>query len=205
MFQGIAEGSKIFKTIKRTIDYVPKHNPVTKEQLSIIQQFFKQNKQILVITGAGVSTESGIPDYRSEGVGLFARSSTKPVQYQEFLKYPKVRQRYWARNFVGWPNFSSIHPNQNHLILKQLEDAKKIQRIITQNVDNLHSKAGSSLVIELHGTAFKVVCLSCDYSISRHGFQRVLTNINKEIVLAPQAVRPDGDIDLPQVCTQVKY
>lgn len=153
----------------------------------------------MVITGAGVSTESGIPDYRSEGVGLFARSGTKPVQFQEFLKFPKVRQRYWARNFVGWPNFSSIHPNQNHIVLKKLEDAKKIQRIITQNVDNLHGKAGSNPVIELHGTAFKVVCLNCDYSISRHEFQRVLADINKAIVVAPQNVRPDGDIDLAQV------
>ncbi|KAG8259815.1 NAD-dependent protein lipoamidase sirtuin-4 [Homalodisca vitripennis] len=188
----------IYRTIKHAIDYVPKHNPISEDHISTIKKFFKDNRQVLVLTGAGVSTESGIPDYRSEGVGLFARSGTKPVQYQEFLKYPKIRQRYWARNFVGWPNFSSIAPNQNHAILKHLEDRQQVQRIITQNVDNLHSKAGSRQVIELHGTAFKVVCLSCDYITSRFAFQKVLSDINQEIIAAPQAVRPDGDIDLPQ-------
>ncbi|XP_054274051.1 NAD-dependent protein deacylase Sirt4-like [Macrosteles quadrilineatus] len=182
----------------RRVDFVPKHQPVTRDQLSIIDNFFTRNRRILVITGAGVSTESGIPDYRSEGVGLFARSSTKPVQYQEFLKYPNVRKRYWARNFVGWPNFSSVEPNNNHIILKKLEDVEKVQRIITQNVDNLHGKAGSTEVIELHGTAFKVICLSCDYSIDRHNFQQVLSDSNQEIVIAPQSIRPDGDIELPQ-------
>ncbi|KAG8313955.1 NAD-dependent protein lipoamidase sirtuin-4 [Homalodisca vitripennis] len=189
----------IYRTIKHAIDYVPKHNPISEDHISTIKKFFKDNRQVLVLTGAGVSTESGIPDYRSEGVGLFARSGTKPVQYQEFLKYPKIRQRYWARNFVGWPNFSSIAPNQNHAILKHLEDRQQVQRIITQNVDNLHSKAGSRQVIELHGTAFKVVCLSCDYITSRFAFQKVLSDINQEIIAAPQAVRPDGDIDLPQL------
>lgn len=173
---------------------------MTKEHVAFLNQFFKHHKNILVITGAGVSTESGIPDYRSEGVGLFARSTTRPIQYQEFVKHPKVRQRYWARNFVGWPSFSSVQPNQNHIILNKLENTKKVKRIITQNVDNLHRKAGSTNVIELHGTAYKVVCLSCSFYISRHDFQGVLRDLNNEIVVAPQAVRPDGDIDLPQVC-----
>lgn len=187
---------KIYHTIRQTMSYVPIHNPVSKEHLYTITQFFVNNKKILVLTGAGVSTESGIPDYRSEGVGLFARSNNKPIQFQEFLKYDKVRQRYWARNFVGWPNFSSVQPNKNHIILNSFE---KVLRIITQNVDSLHSKAGSKDVIELHGTAFKVVCLNCDYSITRHQFQDVLSDINKRIVATPQLVRPDGDIELPQV------
>uniref|UniRef100_A0A1B6KFT4 Deacetylase sirtuin-type domain-containing protein n=1 Tax=Graphocephala atropunctata TaxID=36148 RepID=A0A1B6KFT4_9HEMI len=190
--------TRIYRTIKQVIDYVPKHNPVSQDHISTIKKFFNENKRVLVLTGAGVSTESGIPDYRSEGVGLFARSGTKPVQYQEFLKYPNIRQRYWARNFVGWPNFSAVAPNQNHEILKHLEDKHKVQRIITQNVDNLHGKAGSKRVIELHGTAFNVVCLSCDYTISRYEFQNILSDLNQEVVAAPQAIRPDGDIDLPQ-------
>lgn len=194
---------KIYNSIRQTMSYVPVHNPASKEHLYTITQFFINNKKILVLTGAGVSTESGIPDYRSEGVGLFARSNTKPIQYQEFVKYDKVRQRYWARNFVGWPNFSSVQPNKNHIILKELEGFEKVHRIITQNVDSLHSKAGSNGVIELHGTAFKVVCLNCDYSITRHEFQEVLSDINKRTAAKPQLVRPDGDIDLPQVSIEL--
>lgn len=191
---------KLYCTLEQVLNYVPKHEPVSKANLVALADYFLNNGKILVLTGAGVSTESGIPDYRSEGVGLFARSSTKPVQFQEFLKHPKVRQRYWARNFVGWPNFSQVIPNKNHLVLKDLEVIGKVRRVITQNVDNLHSKAGSQNVIELHGTAFKVMCLGCDYKMCRHEFQKALTDINREIVVKPQAVRPDGDIELPQVC-----
>lgn len=184
---------------KLNLSFVPKHNPVKEVDIKNLCNFIIDNQRILVLTGAGVSTESGIPDYRSEEVGLFARSSSKPIQYQEFVKKKEVRQRYWARNFVGWPRFSSIEPNYNHKFLKEFE-LSKVSCVITQNVDNLHFKAGSQNVIELHGTAFKVICLMCPYEIKRQLFQNKLAEINKhsDIAMTPHSIRPDGDIDLPQ-------
>lgn len=151
-------------------------------------------------TGAGISTESGIPDYRSVGVGLYARSKNRPVIYQQFINNPEVRIRYWARNYVGWPRFSSMLPNYAHTFLKKLEDKNKLIHIITQNVDNLHTKAGSKNVLELHGTAYIVHCLNCDYSIDRHKFQNVLSNLNPQVsIMELYSVRPDGDVELTPV------
>ncbi|CAK9800648.1 NAD-dependent protein deacylase Sirt4 [Anthophora quadrimaculata] len=147
---------------------------------------------------AGISTESGIPDYRSEGVGLYARSNHKPILYKDFCGSDTIRRRYWARNYVGWPRFSSIKPNNTHQVLKKLEDANKVRCIITQNVDNLHAKAGSRRVIELHGTAFKVMCLSCDERICRYYLQDILNKMNPGMVATSQIIRPDGDVDLLQ-------
>lgn len=151
-------------------------------------------------TGAGISTESGIPDYRSADVGLYARSKNRPVIYQQFINNPEIRIRYWARNFVGWPKFSSMLPNYAHTFLKKLEDKKKILHIITQNVDNLHTKAGSKNVLELHGTSYVVHCLNCDYRISRHQFQDVLSSLNPQVSITElYNIRPDGDVELTPV------
>lgn len=103
------------------------------------------------MTGAGISTESGIPDYRSEGVGLYARSDRRPIQHAEFVRSATARQRYWARNFVGWPQFSSHQPNTAHLVLRHWEKLGKLHWLVTQNVDALHTKAGSQRMTELHG------------------------------------------------------
>lgn len=146
--------------------------------------------------GAGISTESGIPDYRSADVGLYARSKNRPVIYQQFINDPEIRIRYWARNYVGWPKFSSMLPNYAHMFLKKLEDKKKIH-IITQNVDNLHTKARSKNVLELHGTLYVVHCLKCDYRIDRHQFQDVLSSLNPQISITQlYSVMPDGDVEL---------
>lgn len=150
--------------------------------------------------GAGISTESGIPDYRSANVGLYAKSNHRPIIYQQFINNPEVRVRYWARNFIGWPRFSSMLPNYAHTFLSKLEDKNKIIHIITQNVDNLHSKAGSKNVLELHGTAYVVHCLKCDYTIERHKFQDVLSNLNPQVSISElYSVRPDGDVELTPV------
>lgn len=150
--------------------------------------------------GAGISTESGIPDYRSAGVGLYATSKSRPVVFQQFVKCQETRIRYWARNFVGWPRFSSMLPNYGHNFLKKLEDDKKTIHIITQNVDNLHTKAGSKNVLELHGTAYIVHCLKCDFSIDRHKFQDVLMSLNPEVSITElYNLRPDGDVELTPV------
>ena len=151
-------------------------------------------------TGAGISTESGIPDYRSEDVGLYARSNHRPIQHQEFIKSKHVRQRYWARNFVGWSNFSSFQPNSAHHTLSKWEtEGGKISVLVTQNVDRLHHKAGSKHVVELHGTAYEVKCMNCDFRISRHDLQNTFLEMNPLMSAKSDEIRPDGDVELSQV------
>lgn len=184
--------------LTRQIVYVPKHKPPKNEDFEILKDFLSQHKKLLVLTGAGISTESGIPDYRSEEVGLYARSNHKPIQYQEFVKYPKVRQRYWARNFIGWPRFSCITPNVTHYAVAKLEKIGKIISTVTQNVDRLHHKAGSRNVIELHGTGYIVKCLQCPYEISREELQVELLKNNPDMEGNFSMIRPDGDVELPR-------
>jgi NAD+-dependent protein deacetylase sirtuin 4 len=156
----------------------------------------------------------GIPDYRSEGVGLYQRSNHKPIQHPEFVKFAATRKRYWARNFLGWPKFSSVEPNATHHKLARMERELRLSHIITQNVDNLHGKAGSKEVTELHGNGYKVICIGkgerdnpCDYSIPRHDFQLILNQLNPQLLekakefessSAQKTMRPDGDIELLQ-------
>uniref|UniRef100_A0A2H1VEA1 NAD-dependent protein deacylase n=1 Tax=Spodoptera frugiperda TaxID=7108 RepID=A0A2H1VEA1_SPOFR len=187
-----------FKQLTRQIVYVPKHKPPNHEDFEVLKDFLSKHKNILILTGAGISTESGIPDYRSEEVGLYARSNHKPIQYQEFIKYPKVRQRYWARNFVGWPRFSSVQPNATHLAIRELEKMGKVTSIVTQNVDRLHQKAGSENVIELHGSGYIVKCLKCPYEISREELQVQLLKNNSYMESSFTMIRPDGDVELPR-------
>lgn len=131
---------------------------------------------------------------------MYARNKNRPIIYQQFINDPEVRLRYWARNYVGWPKFSSMLPNYTHKFLKQLEDKKKIIHIITQNVDNLHTKAESKNVLELHGSAYVVRCLKCNYTIDRHQFQEVLSSLNLHISITElYSVRPDGDVELTPV------
>lgn len=108
------------------LPFVPPCNDVTTDDMHKLQNFVDANEKILVLTGAGISTESGIPDYRSEGVGLYATSTNRPVQYTDFLKSADIRQRYWARNYVGWPRFSSFFPNTGHKVLSEWEKHGKI-------------------------------------------------------------------------------
>ncbi|CAG2163692.1 unnamed protein product [Oppiella nova] len=181
--------------------FVPKHQKVTTDEIRAFQQFMDRNSQVLVLSGAGISTESGIPDYRSEGVGLYDRKGHKPIQYQDFLRSDGIRRRYWARNYCGWNRFSSFEPNSGHKCLAEWERQKKVSAIVTQNVDRLHQRAGSELVIELHGSAYTVACLSCKYRVSRYLFQQTLTQLNEDIITSHemdrnQQLRPDGDIDI---------
>jgi len=180
--------------------FVPKHNPVDKKDVKNLEKFILGSNKLVVLTGAGISTESGIPDYRSEEVGLYARTNHKPIQYMEFLKSAATRQRYWARNFVGWHKFSQCQPNQIHFFLRDLEvQHKKISVIVTQNVDSLHFKAGSRHVVELHGTAYTVICLECPASYDRHYIQDKLMKQNYvNFEETTRMVRPDGDVDIPE-------
>ncbi|VVD02155.1 unnamed protein product [Leptidea sinapis] len=180
----------------RHIVCVPAYKPPKEEDYEKLLKFLHNHDHILVLTGAGISTESGIPDYRSETVGLYARSNHKPVQYQEFVKYPKVRQRYWARNFIGWPRFSSIQPSTTHLVIKDLEKRGKVKAVVTQNVDRLHHKAGSLNVTELHGCGYIVKCLECSYEVDRFKLQVELLKQNPEMETSFNMIRPDGDVEL---------
>ncbi|KAJ2942829.1 hypothetical protein O0L34_g15017 [Tuta absoluta] len=182
--------------ISRHIACVPKHKPPDQKDFEKLRDFITKHEKLLILTGAGISTESGIPDYRSEEVGLYARSNHKPIQYQEFVKYPRVRQRYWARNFVGWPRFSAVQPNATHFAVRDLEKAGKVTSIVTQNVDRLHHKAGSKNVIELHGTGYIVKCMKCPYEISREDLQEELLRNNPEMESSFSMIRPDGDVEL---------
>ena len=133
-------------------EFVPKNTPrVDSNTLLQVKDFVDSSRRLFVLTGAGMSTESGIRDYRSDGVGLYAVSKDRPVQHQDFVKSDMKRQRYWARNFAGWPMFSSHQPNQGHYVLADLERTGKLHWLVTQNVDLLHSKAGSKRLTELHG------------------------------------------------------
>ena len=137
--------------------FVPRGSEVSERDIELLGEFINNSSKLFVITGAGISTESGIRDYRSEGVGLYATSDQRPIEFQDFLKKPLRRQRYWARNFAGWPLFSSFLPNVSHEILADMERYGNLHWLVTQNVDSLHKKAGSKKLTELHGTGARCV------------------------------------------------
>jgi NAD+-dependent protein deacetylase sirtuin 4 len=150
--------------------------------------------RVAVLSGAGCSTESGIPDYRGEGTRRRARS---PMQHASFVGDVEARRRYWARSVLGWPRFSAARPNAAHHALARLEQAGRLSGVITQNVDRLHHRAGSRSVIELHGALAEVRCLSCDCIESRDELQDRLLAINPGFDQRHADLAPDGDADLP--------
>ncbi|XP_026162122.1 NAD-dependent protein lipoamidase sirtuin-4, mitochondrial [Mastacembelus armatus] len=176
------------------LNFVPPCGTTDAHSLELLQDFVSRASRLFVITGAGLSTESGIPDYRSEGVGLYARTDRRPMQHAEFVRSAKSRQRYWARNFVGWPQFSSHQPNSAHKALQQWEERGKLHWLVTQNVDALHSKAGQKRLTELHGCAHRVVCLGCGGISARKELQRLFVALNPDWKAQAGAVAPDGDV-----------
>ncbi|AZF04761.1 NAD-dependent protein deacetylase [Pseudomonas sp. R5-89-07] len=147
-------------------------------------------KRFLVLTGAGISTSSGIPDYRdSEGV----RRGKAPMMYQEFLATPQARRRYWARAMLGWPRVRAAQPNKAHLALATLQSRGRISGLITQNVDTLHDQAGSHDVIELHGSLHRVLCLDCQLRSPRDVIQRQMDIDNPYLAQVHAVQAPDGD------------
>ncbi|SUD49036.1 NAD-dependent deacetylase [Nocardia otitidiscaviarum] len=149
-------------------------------------------RRVAVLTGAGISTDSGIPDYRSPDA-----PPRNPMTYQQFVGDPVFRQRYWARNHVGWRRMDAARPNAGHRALARLERAGVVTGLITQNVDLLHTKAGSRAVIDLHGTYLRVRCLSCQGLISRLTLADRLEAANPgfadTITLDGLEVAPDAD------------
>ncbi len=155
--------------------------------------FVGDHPRILVLTGAGVSTESGIPDYRDED-GRWKRR--QPVRHQEFMGSIEVRRRYWARSMFGWPVFQRARPNTAHRSLAALEASGRIQGLLTQNVDGLHQAAGHRRVMELHGNLRWVLCMDCAHRMPRTEVQRRLESANAWLAGAAAAPAPDGDADL---------
>jgi NAD-dependent SIR2 family protein deacetylase len=158
--------------------------------------FVDRHRRLFVVTGAGCSTESGIPDYRDEN-GDWKRQ--KPVEFQPFMRDPMVRSRYWARSLIGWRSFGRAEPNLAHQALARLEEAGKIGLLVTQNVDGLHQAAGSRKVIDLHGRLDRVVCMSCHAGWRRTAWQAHLEERNASWSGLDAPTAPDGDADLEVV------
>jgi NAD-dependent SIR2 family protein deacetylase len=165
---------------------LPSNHPL----LEALIAFLEQSKRLLVLTGAGCSTDSGIPDYRNkEG----AWKHTQPLLYQDFVHREEARKRYWARSILGWERIAHAQPNPTHLALARLEAEGWIHQLVTQNVDGLHQKAGSLRVIDLHGRLDSVQCLDCHQQLSRAAFQQNLQDSNPTFNAFAAASAPDGD------------
>jgi NAD-dependent SIR2 family protein deacetylase len=149
---------------------------------------------VVALTGAGLSTESGIPDYRSPQALARPR---RPIQGPEFVRSEAVRRRYWARAVLGWDRMRLAEPNRGHRGLAALEERGLVGTIITQNVDRLHHKAGSRRVVELHGALAEVVCLACGALEDRDALQTRLLARNPGWADVAADGAPDGDADLP--------
>ncbi|MBT8087994.1 MAG: NAD-dependent protein deacetylase [Gammaproteobacteria bacterium] len=161
--------------------------------VSALADFLSRIGSVAVLSGAGVSTGSGIPDYRDrKGEWKHAR----PIEYGPFTSSEATRRRYWARSYVGWQRFSKAHPNVAHAALAALDVAGKVDTLITQNVDRLHQRAGSRNVIDLHGDLSKVRCLDCDTVFSRTQYQQQLKRVNPDWHADAFRMRADGDAEL---------
>ncbi len=159
---------------------------------------------VVVLSGAGLSTESGIPDYR----GPDGTRRVEPMTYGEFAGSSEARRRYWARSYIGWQRFNAASPNEGHRVVTELQREGYVGPVITQNVDGLHQAAGASDVVELHGSLDRAVCLTCGEVTTRLGLHERMTEANpgfmERFAKAAAAVgsqwgeqvRPDGDIVL---------
>src|SRR5688500_19143096 len=168
----------------------------------MLAEFIHRSKRLVVVTGAGCSTESGIPDYRSPG-GAWTRH--KPIYFSAFVRSAEVRRFYWARSYRGWPRFERARPNAAHYALAELEARGRVHQLITQNVDDLHQEAGSRAVVQLHGRNRVVVCLDCGGEFPRADMQERLRERNARWIEAARwdhlhadeaDFAPDGDAEV---------
>ncbi len=169
-----------------------------------LADFIACHPGLLVLTGAGCSAASGIPEYRDHDG---AWKSRPPVRYAEFVASPAARQRYWARSLAGWTRVASAAPNAAHRALAALEQRGAIRGVLTQNVDGLHQRAGTRRVIDLHGSLDSVECLDCGHRVSRGDVQTLLAAWNPAFNTVPRAAaaRPDGDAELEQDTASFRF
>jgi len=150
-------------------------------------------RRLVALTGAGCSTESGIPDYRGQG----RAGPRNPIQHDAFVRHVEVRRRYWARATLGWTRLSGAGPNAAHLALAAMERGGQLAGVITQNVDRLHRRAGSRRVVELHGALEEIRCLDCGLTEARDAVHARLLDANPGWLELAVEAQPDGDADLP--------
>jgi NAD-dependent SIR2 family protein deacetylase len=162
-------------------------------ECSNLQDFVDRHRRLFILTGAGCSTSSGIPDYR-DADGKWKRA--QPVTYQAFMGEEKTRRRYWARSLIGWRRVRRARPNDAHRALARLEAVGRSELLLTQNVDRLHQAAGSTRVIDLHGRLDLVRCTGCERKMSRDELQDELGRLNAGWLDLAATDAPDGDADL---------
>ncbi len=171
-----------------------------------LEDFLGRHRRLLLLTGAGCSAPSGIPDYRDRDGGWKHRT---PMTLAEFTSSAAARRRYWAGSLRGWPRVRDARPNPAHEALARLERRGRVARLITQNVDGLHQKAGSRNVVDLHGRLDRVECLECGGHVPREDVQRLLVAWNprqaeKRDAAASGEVRPDGDASVPRPLAELR-
>ena len=150
------------------------------------------DKRLLVLTGAGISTDSGIPDYRGEG-----RVARHPMTYDVFMGSEQARIRYWARSFVGWSRIADARPNLGHFAIAKAEKAGRLQQVVTQNVDGLHQAAGAQSVVDLHGRLDRVICTGCKLLMKRTDMDALLRALNPNVKKDENIeFSPDGDAEI---------
>jgi len=163
-----------------------------REGLETLAEFVSSG-DVMVLTGAGISTDSGIPDYRGANGSL--RRYT-PMTYQAFVGSEAARRRYWARSHVGWERFAAAGPNVAHQMVARLQQLGLTSGIVTQNVDGLHQAAGAADVIDLHGRLDRVICLACRATSDRAQLHERLRRLNAGFAADPTAMNPDGDAEI---------
>jgi len=161
--------------------------------MQALREFIDAHPKLFVLTGAGVSTDSGIPDYRDAN-GDWKRP--QPVMFQAFMADIHTRRRYWARSLIGWQRFGRALPNGAHRALARLGKLGRTEVLVTQNVDGLHQSAGSTGVIDLHGRMDRVRCMDCGQLTDRQELQERLLVLNPDWVRLDARTAPDGDADL---------
>ena len=159
----------------------------------MLRDFIERHPKLFVLTGAGCSTDSGIPDYRDAN-GDWKRA--RPVMFQPFMEDINTRRRYWARSLVGWQRFGRALPNGAHRALARLGALGRTEVLVTQNVDGLHQSAGSTDVIDLHGRMDRVRCMDCEQRSDRQDLQERLLDLNPDWEHLEARLAPDGDADL---------